>query len=92
MKIIKTEIFDFCEEGTTVSVTAKAAGVKETFHVQTVGGIYRGDLGCRVMSGLSSSKIDPSNYPEFSLCRVVYHAEAYLWQKELTNNNLRVRA
>lgn len=79
MEIINTGISDFCDEQTTVEVEAKSFhGESETFHVQTVDGFYRRDLGCLVMTNSSAGDIDFNDYPTFDARKILRTAEKYI--------------
>lgn len=78
MIIERIEIADFCEDETTVSVTATANDIEETFHVQTVDGINRSDLGCWITTDSSQGDIDSDDYPDFDIDLIVDEAECFI--------------
>ena len=89
--INNVEVADFCEDGTTISITATAAtGEQETFHVQTVDGEYRYSLGCWILTNDSNGDIESDDYPAFDLAEIINaaedHAEALLKDDERTEN------
>ena len=78
MKIIKTKLADFIEDNSTVSVTARASGYEETFHVQTVEGRYKAELGCYILTDASDGKVEEDEYEGFDFECIIYEAEKYI--------------
>ncbi len=62
------------DDGTTVAVTVN----NETFYVQTVDGVYRGDLGCWITTDTSDGEIDYDDYTDFDIDDIVKTAEKYI--------------
>lgn len=79
MIIIDVELADFCDYGTTVSVTAAASGFEETFHVQTTNGCYEPGAGCWIITDKSDGCVDEdAQYNEFDFECIAYEAEKKL--------------
>lgn len=77
MSITNTEIADYDDDGSTIIVTAEDIdGNEEAFHVQTVDGEYRSDLGCWVTTPDSDGDIDSDDYPTFDMKEVISAAES----------------
>lgn len=76
MIITNIEMWDFDE--TTVEITAVANDNKETFYVQTVDGVHRGDLGCWITTFSSDGDIDSEDYPDFDIEEIIKEAEEFI--------------
>ncbi len=77
-EIKKLETANFDDAGSTVSVTVESDTQTETFHVQTVDGEYRSDLGCWILTDYSEGDIDYDDYPRFNLPGIIKAAEIFL--------------
>ena len=89
MKIENIEFADFCEDGTTVSVTAVDDLCKsETFYIQTVDGEFRRDLGCWIFTDKDGDDIVLEYYPRFDYSEIIAQAEKFIQSQvdeQLTN-------
>lgn len=77
--IESVEIADFDEEGTTISVTAKASET-ETFHIQTVDGEYNRSLGCWIIANTCGEDLDQDDYGDFDFEIIINEAEKLAMQ------------
>ena len=70
---------DYCEDQTTVQVTVgDGVGEVTVFDVQTIGGVYRCDLGCWITTDKSDGDIDRDDYPHIDIDTVIKRAEKYI--------------
>ena len=70
-----TEVADFDDQGTTISVTATSdIDETETFHIQTVGGEYRYSLGCLIFTN-TDVDVYKEDYPDFYFDQIIEAAE-----------------
>lgn len=82
--ITNVELADFYDDQATVSVTVTAESKDfsidkdETFHVQTVDGEYRSDLGCWITTDNSDGDISYEDYPYFDFDEIIEKAENFL--------------
>jgi len=70
---ITTACFD--EQGTTISVDVTVDEKTETFHVQTVDGRYRTELGCWMFTDNDGENLDQDDYPSFDFDEIIGAAE-----------------
>lgn len=79
MNILNIEIADFCEDGSTVSVSVLDKNdIAFDFYVQTVDGLYRSDLGCWLLTSDSDGDINQDDYPSIDFAQVIKQAEVFL--------------
>jgi hypothetical protein len=82
-KIIKCEIADYDENGSTIEVTAEdVLGEQVIFHVQTVDQEYRSDLGCWITTLESDGDLCDSDYPTFDLGVISNAAENHIKESQ----------
>ena len=74
--ITDTRLANFIEDNSTVSVTAD----DQIFHIQTVDGRYKTELGCWILTDDSHGEIDADDYPQFDIPAIIEAAESFLAQ------------
>ena len=79
-EITHVQIADFCDDETTVSVTAKSGEEEITFYVQTTDCEYRGDLDCWVNTDNDTdiSFCEDGPYKNFDSSKIIKAAENFI--------------